>query len=280
VWGVPAPHPVQAVAGFAELVAANMRHAAALRIDHVMALTRLFVVPEGAPGAAGAYLGYPRRHLLGQLALASQRARCLVVGEDLGTVPPGFREELAAQEVLSYRVLWFERRGEGFISPAEYPARAAACVATHDLPTLAGWWLGADLEERAALGLLDDVDGARAARARERAALLVALREADIALDTPAEGEAPPAEFIAAVHAFAAAAPSALLLVQAEDLAGETAAVNLPGTDRERPNWRRRLPLPVAALLATPAARATLAALSDRRRGTPRDERCGTPREG
>ena len=279
VWGLPPAQPRAVVGSFARLLRANMRHAAALRIDHVMALTRLFVVPEGAPGAAGAYLGYPRRHLLGQLALASQRARCLVVGEDLGTVPPGFREELAAQEVLSYRVLWFERRGEGFIPPAEYPARAAACVATHDLNTLAGWWLGADLEERAALGLLDDVDGARAARARERAALLAALREADVAVDTPVEGEAPPAGFIAAVHAFAAAAPSALLLVQAEDLAGETAAVNLPGTDRERPNWRRRLPLPVAALLATPAARATLAALSDRRRGTPRDERRGTPRD-
>ncbi len=280
VWGLPPAHPRAVIGSFARLLRANMRHAAALRIDHVMALTRLFVVPEGAPGAAGAYLAYSRRHLLGQLALASQRARCEVVGEDLGTVPPGFREELAAQEVLSYRVLWFERRGEGFIPPAEYPARAAACVATHDLPTLAGWWLGADIQERTVLGLLDDTAAACAARAREREALLAALREAGIEVPTPEVGQPPPPGFIAAVHAFAAAAPSALLLVQAEDLAGETAAVNLPGTDRERPNWRRRLPLPVAALLATPAAQATLAALGERRRGTPSDQRCGPPREG
>ena len=264
VWGLPPAQPRAVVGSFARLLRANMRHATALRIDHVMALARLFVVPDGAPGAAGAYLAYPQRHLLGQLALASQRARCVVVGEDLGTVPPGFREELAAAEVLSYRVLWFERRGEGFIPPAEYPARAAACVATHDLPTLAGWWLGADLEERAALGLLGDAEAAQAARARERAALLAALHEAGIAVAAPVAGEAPPAAFIAAVHALAAATPSALVLVQAEDLAGETAAVNLPGTDRERPNWRRRLPLPVAALLATPVVQATLAALRGR----------------
>jgi glycogen operon protein len=276
VWGLPPANPQGVVGSFARLLGANMRHAAALRIDHVMALARLFVVPDGAPGSAGAYLAYPQRHLLGQLALASQRARCVVVGEDLGTVPPGFREDLAAAEVLSYRVLWFERRGEAFIPPADYPARAAACVATHDLPTLAGWWLGADLAERAALGLLAGAAGAREARARERAALLAALHDAGLEVAAPAEGEAPPAAFIAAVHALAAATPSALVLVQAEDLAGETAAVNLPGTDRERPNWRRRLPMPVAALLATPAARATLAALRDRAV----EQRCRAPREG
>ncbi len=264
VWGLPPPNPRAMLGGFPHLLQANMRHAAALRIDHVMALTRLFVVPEGAPGSAGAYLAYPRRHLLGQLALASQQARCLVVGEDLGTVPPGFREELAAAEVLSYRVLWFERRGEGFIPPAEWPARAAACVATHDLPTLAGWWLGADLDEREALGLLPEAAAARQARAREREALLAALAEAGLAVAAPVLGTPPGPAFIAAVHALAASTPSALLLVQAEDLAGETSAVNLPGTDRERPNWRRRLPVPVAQLLHGELARATLAALQGR----------------
>ncbi len=262
VWGLPPRSPRAGVAGFARLLRANMRHAAALRIDHVMGLTRLFVVPDGAKGSEGTYLAYPRRHLLGQVALASQQARCLVVGEDLGTVPPGFREELGRAEVLSYRVLWFERRGEGFIPPREWPARAAACVATHDLPTLAGWWLGTDLDERAALGLLDEAgaEAARAGRAQERLALLAALREAGLE-----PGEPPGPDFVAAVHAWASSTPCALLLVQAEDLAGETEAVNLPGTDRERPNWRRRLPESVEALLQTPTARATLAALAARR---------------
>lgn len=260
VWGVPAPQPRAAVPALAQLLQANMRHAAALRVDHVMALTRLFVVPQGARGSEGTYIAYPRRHLLGQLTLASQRARCIVVGEDLGTVPPGFRAELKQAQVLSYRVLWFEREGDGFLPPEAWPAPAAACASTHDLPTLAGWWLGTDLDERQALGLLADATAARAARARDREALLATLRAAGL------EPGAPPGpDFVAAVHAWLARTPSTLLLVQAEDLAGERVAVNLPGTDRERPNWRRRLAVPVDRLLETPEARATLAALAARR---------------
>ncbi|RYJ02473.1 MAG: bifunctional glycogen debranching protein GlgX/4-alpha-glucanotransferase, partial [Acetobacteraceae bacterium] len=219
----------------------------------VLGLTRLFLVPEGARGAEGAYLAYPRRALLGELALESQCARCTVVGEDLGTVPPGLREDLAAANILSYRVLWFERRGRDFIPAAEWPALSAACVSTHDLPPLEGWLEGADIAEREALGLLDAAGAAAACteRAAERAALLAMLPEA-------ASGE----ELAAAIHALVAAGPAALLLVQAEDLAGERVAVNLPGTDRERPNWRRRLPVTVAELLDSPRARAILAAVS------------------
>ena len=171
VWDLPPPDPnvmiATACAGFRELLAANMRHAGALRIDHVMGLSRLFWVPGGATAAAGAYVRYPFDALLGTLALASARARCLVVGEDLGTVPDGLRERLADAAVLSYRVLWFERDGDAFIAPSQWPAQAAACVSTHDLPTIAGWWTGADIDEREALGLLSKAD---AASARARAA--------------------------------------------------------------------------------------------------------------
>jgi glycogen operon protein len=261
IWGIPPPDPA-GQAGFAALVRANMRHATALRIDHVLGLRRLFLVPEGARGGEGAYLRYPLRDLLGQLALESQRARCLVVGEDLGTVPPGLRPELAAAEVLSYRVLWFERDAEGFIPPVRWPARAAACVSTHDLPTLAGWWAGEDITERTALGLGDAV-AAMAERAADRAALRALLAT---------EGLLPEqdADLPAAVHALAARTPAALLLVQAEDLAGERVGVNLPGTDRERPNWRRRLPMEVRVLFASPLARAVLAAAGEGR-GEPAD---------
>ncbi|WP_149537325.1 glycogen debranching protein GlgX [Siccirubricoccus phaeus] len=252
VWGIPAPDPADQ-AGFAALLRANMRHAAALRIDHVLGLTRLFLVPDGARGGEGAYLRYPLQERLAALALESHRARCLVVGEDLGTVPPGLRAELAAERVLSYRVLWFEREGEEFIPPARWPALAAACVATHDLPTLLGWWSGEDLAEREALGL-GDMAAARAGREAERAALRRLLE---------AEGlwPADEADLPAAIHALAARTPAALLLVQAEDLAGERVAVNLPGTDWQRPNWRRRLPVPVEALFASPRARAILDAV-------------------
>jgi glycogen operon protein len=122
VWNLPPPIPhAQVAAGasaFRDLVAANTRHAGALRVDHVMGLERLFWVPDGAPASEGAYVRYPLELLLGVLALESQRARCLVIGEDLGTVPDGLRERLAATDVLSYRVLWFEREGADFIAPS------------------------------------------------------------------------------------------------------------------------------------------------------------------
>ena len=158
VWGLPPPNPLAMARGgyeaFQSLLRANMRHAGALRIDHVMALQRLFVVPEGGPALDGAYLSYPLDDLLGELALESDRARCLVIGEDLGTVPDGIREKLAAANVLSYRVLFFERWGDDFAPPSAYPRKALACASTHDLPTLVGWRQGADIEEKAALGLI------------------------------------------------------------------------------------------------------------------------------
>ena len=252
VWHVPPPDPwrlrTDGFARLAGLFGANMRHAGALRIDHAMGLTRLFWIPEGGSGADGAYVAYPLAEMLGVLALESRRARCLIVGEDLGTVPEGFRAQLAAADVLSYRVLWFERDGAAFRRPEQYPARAVACVSTHDLPTLAGWRNGADIEERAALGLLDTK--AAAAATAERAAEKAALAEA--------VGGEPTAE---AVHGYLAAAPSELVLAQADDLGDETMALNLPGTDRERPNWRRKIATPVPALLQTPEARAIIGRL-------------------
>jgi 4-alpha-glucanotransferase len=260
VWGIPPPDPrtmlEDGLDAQAMLYAANMRHAAALRVDHVLGLARLFVVPDGARGSEGAYLAMPQEALLAELSLASHRARCTVIGEDLGTVPRGFRERMAEARVLSTRVLAFERRDGRTIPPQEWPALATACLATHDLPTVAGWWRGADLDERASLGLLADEAGERAAREAERQELraLVGPQPDEDAL-------------VAALHAFVSQAPCAMLLVQAEDLAGETVAVNLPGTDRERPNWRRRLPMIAADLLASPRACAILAALHARDAG-------------
>ncbi|PWS34704.1 4-alpha-glucanotransferase [Falsiroseomonas bella] len=271
VWGLPPPDPrasaAQGHAAFAALLRANMRHAAALRIDHVLGLQRLFVVPDGAAATEGAYLRFPLAELLGQVALESQRAHCLVVGEDLGTVPEGLGAQLREADILSYRVLWFERRGDGFAPVQDWPARATACVSTHDLPTLAGFWTGEDLRERAALGHLADLDAALAERARDRAALC-ALLAAEGLLP---EGDGPDTPLhdglAAAIHALVARAPSALMLTQLEDLAGEAVAVNLPGTDRERPNWRRRLPATPEGLVLLPRARAILERLRESRPG-------------
>jgi glycogen operon protein len=258
IWGLPPPNPWRLRADgfrtFAGLIGANMRHAGALRIDHVLGLARLFWVPNGAGGADGAYVANPLQDMLGELALESMRARCFVVGEDLGTVPDGLREALAANDVLSYRVLWFERDGAGFIPAARYPRQAVACVSTHDLATLAGWRAGTDIAERAALGQLDAgrAAAAQAERTREQAELAAAI------------GAAPDAP---AVHGFIAATPCSLVMAQADDLAGETVAVNLPGTDRERPNWRRKIAIPVPDLLDAPPARAIITRLAAGRTG-------------
>jgi glycogen debranching enzyme GlgX/4-alpha-glucanotransferase len=242
VWHLPPPHPIamaeDGFAGFAHLLAANMRHAGALRIDHVMGLTRLFLIPAGGEARDGTYLSYPLENLLGEVALESTRAGCMVVGEDLGTVPPEIRVTMAARSVLSYRVLWFEQDDGVLRPPAAWPALAAACVSTHDLPTLAGWWTGADLDELVWLGLLDAAasNAARAARQADKAALMKLLTAESLC--GSAMPDTPP---VAAIHALVARAPSLLALAQADDLAGEMQAVNLPGTDHERPNWRRRL---------------------------------------
>ena len=238
------------------MLRANMRHAGALRIDHVMALQRLFVVPEGAPALDGAYLSYPLDDLLGELALESVRARCLVIGEDLGTVPDGIREKLAAANVLSYRVLFFERWGDDFAPPAAYPRKALACASTHDLPTLVGWRQGADIEEKAALGLLSP-EAAEAEQRRRQSDMARLLQALAAENGLPADaGDLPDPDFVAAVHAFLAKTPSALALVQIDDLLGETSAVNLPGTDRERPNWRRKLAREAAGALPPAIPRA------------------------
>jgi glycogen operon protein len=253
VWHLPPPDPIamaeEGFAGFAYLLAANMRHAGALRIDHVMGLTRLFLIPAGGAARDGTYLSYPRENLLGEVALESTQAGCMVVGEDLGTVPPEIRVTMAARAVLSYRVLWFEQDEGVLRPPAAWPALAAACVSTHDLPTLAGWWAGADIDELEALGLLTAAAAAvaRTARDAEKAALMHLLAQESLGARI-VPGSAP----VAAIHALVARTPSLLALAQADDLAGEMQGVNLPGTDRERPNWRRRLHCTAAAFHDNP----------------------------
>ncbi len=238
IWSLPPPNPVAENPGetFAHLLAANMRHAGALRIDHAMGLQRLFWVPDGARGAEGAYVGYRLENNLAELALASQAARCLVIGEDLGTVPEGFRDRIAAADILSYRVLFFERDWPRFLPPETYPEKAVACVSTHDLPTLAGWWAGAEIAERQALGILrpEEADRQMQEREGEKALLCDALQ-----VPAPTDGNFGP--LVAAAHDYIGRTPAMLAVAQIDDIVGETVAVNLPGTDRERPNWRRRL---------------------------------------
>lgn len=229
---------------------ANMRHSGALRIDHVAGLTRQYWVPRGCPPDQGGYVAFPLSDLLGIVALESQRNRCMVVGEDLGTVQAELRQALDQTGVLSCRPLYFERNGDDSFSPPDrYPARAVASIGSHDLPTLRGYWLGRDLELRDQIKLFatpSERERLVLERAADRARLLVALERegllpAGSGVDPVAIPELTPA-LRSAVHIFLARTPSCILTVSAEDLFNATEQVNLPGVRSDRhPNWRRKL---------------------------------------
>ena len=254
-WGLPPLVPERlraaAYAPFIATLRANMRHAGALRIDHVMALARLFWVPQGGEPRDGAYVHYPFEDLVGIVALESHRNRCMIIGEDLGTVPDEVRATLARVGILSYRVLFFERQQSGeFKPPAEYPADALVTAATHDLPTLAAYWEGRDLALRRELGLFPTEETHQAqvlARAQDRARLLLALeREALLPEGASVDPVSLPEmtrALLRQLQAFLARSPARVLVVQPEDVLGVRAQVNLPGTTGEHPNWRRKLPL-------------------------------------
>jgi 4-alpha-glucanotransferase len=279
-WGLAPISPValrrRAYAPFVAALRANMRHAGVLRIDHVMALTHLYWVPSGAEATAGAYVDYPFRDLLRILALESRRHRCAVIGEDLGTVPEGFRETMNAANVLSYRVLMFERRpGGAFTPPHDYPPMAAASVSTHDIATLKGYWLARDVDWRERLDLYPEPGLAqhdRDARARDRHQLLDALVEAGVLAPEKRQdliadgGAAHTPELAEAVHRFLARSNTRFMLVQIEDAAGEVEQANLPGTVDQHPNWRRKLSRPLEEILEDPAF-ARLAAVINEARG-------------
>ncbi len=272
IWNLPAPDPIACAKdgwrNLSAVYAANMRHAGLLRIDHAMGLTRLFVAPDGAKPADGTYIAYPLNDLIGQITLESQRHRCMIAGEDLGTVPDGFRQTMAEANFLGTRVLWFERAGLDFLEPQTYPALSIACATTHDLPTLAGWWAGADIAERLSLNLirLDEAQSQIAERLAERRALTKALQRAD-ALKGDPDFDAPLSdEFAAAAYAYVGQTHSQLALAQLDDLAGESVATNLPGTDKERANWRHRLAIDVETIMTMARAQAIIERLADGRR--------------
>jgi (1->4)-alpha-D-glucan 1-alpha-D-glucosylmutase len=264
-WGLPPLRPdrlrTHHYQPFVQMLRENMRHAGALRIDHVMGLMRLFWIPPGRTAHDGAYVRYPVDEMLAIVAVESHRHRCMVVGEDLGTVEDAMREALARADVLSYRLLYFEKQqGGGFTPPASYPHAALVAISTHDLATLAGWWSGHDLRLRLALGLFPDprlFDTQLLGRAQERIQLMLAVREAGLLSDDETAQTlalaTPSPRAMQAIHAFLATAPSALMVFQLEDVAGEVEQANMPGTVDTHPNWRRKLASSVQALAASDA---------------------------
>ncbi len=279
-WGLAPVNPVMlrrhAYAPFVAALRANMRHAGVLRIDHAMALMHLYWVPRGASAAQGAYVAYPFEDLRRIVALESRRQRCAVIGEDLGTVPAGFRETMRDSGVLSYRLLLFERgRGGNFLPPEDYPELAAASFLTHDLATLRGFWLGRDLEWRRRLDLYPRPEIAakeEQERRRDRRRLLDALTRAGTLAPGAAKRLLPrddepifEPELAEAVHRFLGRTKARLALLQIEDALGEIEQANLPGTVHEHPNWRRKLSLALEQALREPLFRRLAAALEEER---------------
>lgn len=255
-WGISAFSPDglkrNGFRAFIEMLRANFAHAGGLRIDHVMGLQRLWVIPLGATPADGAYLYYPVEDLLRLLALESLRHRAIVLGEDLGTVPEGLRDKLSERAILGMRILLFEQDyGARFRPVLEWPDTALATTSTHDLPTLNGWWHERDIDWNAQLGLVDadTEDHWRDNRAHERNGLHHALSLDPQNFQEEATGADQvlnaSARFLGHTHA-------PLVLLPVEDALGVLEQANLPGTVGTHPNWRRRLPVECAALLDLP----------------------------
>lgn len=230
-WGMPPFDPwklrEEGYEPFIETVRAGLSSGAGIRVDHVMGLFRLWWIPEGASAADGAYVRYPAQDLLNILALESQRARAYVVGEDLGTVEDKVRDEMAERNMMSYRVMWFESD-----PPTEFPELALAAATNHDLPTIAGIWTGADLQDQKEIGLEGDEDAETLLRERLR-------NHTDVGDDADVE------EVIVRAYTALGEAPSRIKVATLEDAFEVERRPNQPGTMDERPNWSMRLPMPV-----------------------------------
>jgi 4-alpha-glucanotransferase len=259
-WGLTTFSPramrTQGFSAFIDMLRCAFKCAGGIRIDHILGLRRLWLVPEGESAKDGAYLRYPLEDMLRLISLESWRFRAIVVGEDLGTVPAGFSERLQEHGLLGIRVLWFERavKGDGFKPPREWDSGVTATTTTHDLPTVTGWWRGEDIVWRAKIGQTmeredgrDPVEVALEERGVDRGYLWRAFQDAQIAprdADAPDIDHAPVDEALA----FVAATPAPLVTYPLEDLLALVDQPNLPGSIDEHPNWRRRLSLPIDEL--------------------------------
>ena len=245
VWGLPALSPERLRADgyelFASLLRRQMRYAGALRLDHVMSLHRLFVVPSGMHARDGAYLRYSLHDLSAIVALESQRNKTVIIGEDLGTVPEEVSAAMRERRMLSYKVLYFMKHGSEFVPPSAYPSAALVVTSTHDLPTLAGFISGTDIGVREDLGLWT-AEQAGAAAAGRKSEVETLLRTVQLS------GNSSFGEINVALHRELASTPCLLQLVQIEDVLGQLQQCNVPGTVDEHPNWQRRYSVPLEEL--------------------------------
>jgi 4-alpha-glucanotransferase len=273
-WGLGAFSPKALVqhgfGAYIEMLRSAFAHAGGVRIDHVLGLKRMWLVPEGMTAQHGAYLRYPMDDLVRLIALESWRHRCIVIGEDLGTIPEGFGDRMAQAGLMGIRVLLFQRDHGYFTPPKHWAPHAIATTTTHDTPTLAGWWAGHDIAWRTRLDLREAGGSEEAEineRSHERSALWNAMVHAGCArgeTPSPAPEHAPLNEAVS----FLGRSLGPLAILPLEDALGLPEQPNLPGTVDTHPNWRRRMPYVVEELLDTSEAAERLALLNDARSHT------------
>ena len=275
-WGLTPINPVALKQqGYLPLVKAlrsNMQYAGALRIDHILGLMRQYWVAPGMKADEGVYITFPLEDILRIIALESRREQCVVIGEDLGTVPDGFGDIMAAAGLLSYKVLFFERWDSGlFMRPELYPAQSMVTVSTHDLPTLTGWWTGRDLEWRQTLELYPSEamgQAERSARVEDRQLLISALDDLNV-IDREKLPQQAPAkmntELSVAVQKYLAQAPSHIQLIPLEDVLEVVEQVNIPGTIDQHPNWRQKLPVTLEEFFQQDSVNAITSAMQQAR---------------
>ncbi|KPN73106.1 1,4-alpha-glucan branching protein GlgB [Neisseria sp. 74A18] len=269
-WNLPPYHPLvmkrTGCRSFIEVLRANMRWYGVLRIDHVMSLCRLWWVLGSETADQGAYVHYPQEVLFAVTALESHRCRCVVIGEDLGTVPQDTRRLLDRYRIFSYKVMYFSRHDYAFEHPEFYPQQALAVISTHDVAPLAGWWAGRDVQTMYALGTLvgeHAFQTASAQRSRDKEDLLNALKYTRCLPFDYRPSETADHVLTNAVHRFGAESRSLLYAVQIENLLGMTENFNVPGVAGGYPNWARKLPLPVEAFVNHPFIVQQLAMLNE-----------------
>ncbi|MBK4738236.1 4-alpha-glucanotransferase [Noviherbaspirillum pedocola] len=276
-WGLGAFSPValkrHGYGAYIEMLRSAFRHAGGVRIDHVLGLTRLWLVPDGFPATEGAYLRFPFDDLVRLIALESWRHRAVVIGEDLGTIPQGFPERLAAERMLGIRVMFFQRDWHGYIAPQHWSPDAMATTTTHDLPTVAGWWAGRDIGWRAQLNMLGEhgnEERERGERDRDRHALWQAMRAAGCLGWREHEGPPPPEHApVDEAIAFVGKTAAPLAMIPVEDLLALPEAPNLPGTIDQHPNWRRRMPQAAASIFDAAEVANRIHLLNAAREGKP-----------
>ncbi|RFB84240.1 4-alpha-glucanotransferase [Rhizobium leguminosarum bv. trifolii] len=273
-WHLAGYLPSEIAAGkmspYRRMVGTAMRYAGAIRIDHAPAIRRLFLVPLGARPDSGAYVRYPEDRLLQILAELSAEHRCLVIGESLGMIPEGLQEDLAAAGILSYRILSYEQDKKGFKPADAYPTLALACISTHDHQTLAGWWRGADIQDRCEHGIVPpNLTGEHLKhRKRERRFLKAVFKAAG--LDVPARLTARASQealqdLTVSAYRFIARTPSLLTAMRLADLTDEKRPTNIPGTSDSYPNWKPKLSVLLEDLLSNRLLKSVTAAMREER---------------